>query len=190
MYNIKYPQMKTLETKRCILRPATLKDTADLFEYYQQEKVVKFLPFNKHKNIQDTHNFIKLFFLDNYKKGKIGHFVIVSKKSKKVIGNVGFNNISQDSKEGEMGICINPSYWGNDLSTELAVEMLRFGFEDLKLNRIIAILYEENVYSKKPLEVLGFNFVGKFIRKITSTKPHKSVICYKYEMMRNNYFNN
>lgn len=177
--------MKILETKRCILRPATLKDSEDLYECYKQDIVVKYLPFKKHKSIKDTEHFIKNFFLKNYSKNKISHFVIVYKKNNKVIGNVGFNNISANAKQGEIGICINPSYWGEHLSTELAIELLRYGFEELKLDKIIAITYEENKYSKKPLEVLGFTFVGSYKKNIASSKP---IFCHKFQMTKYDYF--
>ena len=54
--------MKILETNRCILRPITMNDSNYLFEYYSLDIVVKYLPFEKHKNIKDTENFIKSFF--------------------------------------------------------------------------------------------------------------------------------
>lgn len=177
--------MKILETKRCLLRPATFKDSEDLFECYKQDIVVKYLPFKKHNNIKDTEKFIKNFFIKNYNKDKIGHFVIVYKKDNKVIGNVGFNNISKNSKKGEIGICINPLYWGDHLSTELALEMLRYGFEELKLDTIIATAFEENKYSKKPLEILGFTFTRTYIK---SFHLNQSIRCHEYEMSKYNYF--
>ena len=180
-------KMKILRTKRCILRPVTLSDAADLFEYYKEESVVKYLPFKKHNTIKDTERFIKLFFLKNYNEGKIGHYAIVLKTENKVIGNVGFNNISPNAKEGEMGICINPNYWGENLSTELAVEMLRYGFLDLKLKKIIAITYEDNTYSRRPLEELGFNFVGTIYKNDHSSQINKSTVCYKFQMSRKDY---
>ena len=54
--------MKTLETKRCILRPVTLKDTNELFECYKQDVVVKYLPIKRHSSTRDTKKFIKSFF--------------------------------------------------------------------------------------------------------------------------------
>ncbi|WP_042274020.1 GNAT family N-acetyltransferase [[Clostridium] dakarense] len=187
MYDSNYSNMKILETKRCILRPVTLNDSKDLFNYYKEDIVVKYLPFKKHKSIKDTERFIKLFFFKNYNEGKIGHYVIVLKRENRVIGNVGFNNISPNSKEGEMGICINPSYWGEHLSTELAAEMLRYGFENLNLNKIIAITFEDNKYSKKPLEVLGFDYIGKFRKKFPSNKLGTYTVCHKYQMLKSDY---
>ena len=178
-------KMKTLETARCILRPISLGDAPSLFDYYKEDIVVKYLPFKKHKTISETEKFIKIFFLRNYKERKIGHYAIVFKKENRVIGNVGFNNISYSSKEGEMGICLNPSYWGHNLSTELAQEMIRYGFDDLGLKRIIAITFENNKYSQKPLEALGFNYIKTFNKKINS--KNIKVKCHKFEMTQNYY---
>jgi len=168
--------MKILETKRCILRPISLEDAPNLFDYYNQDIVVKYLPLKKHRTISDTEKFIRLFFLKNYNEGKIGHYAIVLKKENKVIGNVGFNNISTSSKEGEMGICINPSYWGYDLSTELAKEMLRYGFKDLNLEKITAITFEDNKHSQKPLENLGFDYVKTFNKNLKSKNGFNALI--------------
>lgn len=179
--------MKILETKNCILRPITLNDSMDLFEYYSQDIVVKYLPLKKHKTITDTTNFIRTFFINNYLKGKIGHFGIVYKRNNKVIGNVGFNNISKNKKEGEMGICINPYYWGQNLSKELAIEMLRYGFGDLTLSKIIAYTFEDNKYSRKVLEELCFEYSGVYNKKFRAKS--KTIKCRKYEMTLNSYNN-
>lgn len=187
MYNSSKSKMKILETKRCILRPISLEDAPDLFDYYNQDIVVKYLPFKKHKTISDTEKFIRLFFLKNYNEGKIGHYAIVLKEENRVIGNVGFNNISTSSKEGEMGICINPSYWGYNLSTELAQEMLRYGFKDLNLEKITAITFEDNKHSQKPLENLGFHYVKTFNKNLKSKKVRNPIKCHEYEMLKTNY---
>lgn len=90
-----YPQMKIIETPSFILRPATLQDVSDIYEYLSQEKVVKYLPFKAHKTINDTKKFVQSFFINNYKQGKVGNYVIYHKVDKKVIGNIGINNIRQ-----------------------------------------------------------------------------------------------
>lgn len=74
---------------------------------------------SSHKTVSDTRRFIKSFFIDNYKQGKIGHFAVVDKSNNKVIGNIGLNNVYKSDTEGEIGICINPIYWGHDIATEL-----------------------------------------------------------------------
>ena len=82
--------------------------------------------------------FIKSFFIDNYKQGKIGHFAVVDKSNNKVIGNIGLNNVYKSDTEGEIGICINPIYWGHDIATELGKEVIKFAFTSTNIKRIVA----------------------------------------------------
>ena len=151
-----YSQMKIIETPKFILRTVIFNDAKDLFEYLSQEKVVRYLPFKAHKNIYQTKNFINSFFIDNYKKGKVGNYAIYYKADKKVIGNVGLNNVSTRASEAEIGICINPKYWGHNFATELTIISLITGFEILKLNKLIALTYTKNKYTPKSLESLLF----------------------------------
>lgn len=111
--------MKILEIRSCILRFVLLDDVEDFFDCYKNKIVVKYLLFSEYKFLEDIRKFIKLFFLNLYKKGKIGYFVIVYKRDNKVIGNMGFNNINFKVLEVEIGICINLSYWGYDFVIEI-----------------------------------------------------------------------
>lgn len=180
-------QTNTYETQRCILRPIKLEDAKDMFEYYSKDYVVQYLPMKPHKTISETKRFIKSYFLHSYNLGKISHLAIVFKNTNKVIGNVGFNNISQNSKEGELGICINPEYWGMNLSSELLSAMLLYGFDELNLEKVTATIYEDNKYSKNTLDKLGFKNVG-MSNKTVSYYIHKQVYCYNYEMTKDYYF--
>lgn len=177
----KYPQMKIIETSKFILRPVTLNDSSDFFEYLSQEKVVKYLPFKAHKNIYQTQNFIKSYFINNYKNGKVGNYAIYYKADKKVIGNIGLNNINPNSNEAEIGICINPKYWGHNFATELTVISLITGFEFLQLDKLIAITYTKNKYTPKSLENLGFKYVKTYKPKVNTDVSHR------FELTRSKY---
>lgn len=190
MVEFKYKQMKTIETDKYILRPVRLEDAKDMFEYYRQEKVVKYLPLKPHKNINDTKAFINNFFIKNYQKGKVGQLAIYSKKDKKVIGNVGLNNVNVNAKQGEIGICINPKYWGDDLSTELTKYSLMYGFEILNMEKLIAITYGENKYTPKSLLYLGFKYKKSYNKKVKNSLLGKSISHHRYELLRSDYFKN
>ncbi len=179
-----YPHMKTLETKNCILRPATIDDANDIFEYYSQEKVLKYLDIKRHKNINDSKNFINTFFIRAYKNNKFGHYAIVYKKNNKVIGNVGFNNISQNATTADIGLCLNPSYWGANLSSELIRAIVKFGFEEMNLNKIVAETYIDNKYPRSCIDELGFKYIKTIKKRISS----KYKTCYRFELLKTDYY--
>ncbi|MGL5749710.1 MAG: GNAT family N-acetyltransferase [Paraclostridium sp.] len=182
-----YPQMKIIEDNNYILRPISTNDAVNMFEYYSQEKVVKYLPINPHKSIAETRRFIKLSFIEKYKKGNVTHWAIVDKATKKVIGNIGLNNVSKTDNSAEIGICINPLYWGNDIATELTKYSLIYGFKFLKLEKLVAETYENNIKTRKSLESLGFIHVKTVIKKIATPTLIKYIKCDRYELLRKDY---
>lgn len=184
---LEYSHMPKLETKRCILRMMTLNDSQDLFEFYNNEKHLKFLPFRKHNNLKETKKFIKSFFIDNYKKGRIGHYAIVLKDDNKVIGNIGFNNIETFDTEGEIGVCLNPKYCGNGIIHEILIELLRYGFIDLKLKRIYAIAFDGNNASINILKDYNFNYVGKDMHRKKIKGRNRKILCHTYDIYYNQY---
>ncbi|CEO26816.1 GNAT family N-acetyltransferase [Paraclostridium sordellii] len=182
-----YPQMKIIETDKYILRPICQEDAPSMFEYYSQAKVVKYLPIKPHRSIAQTKRFIRTYFIDSYKKGYVNHWAIIDKTNKKLIGNIGLNNVSQKDKEAEIGICINPLYWGNDIATELTKNSLKYGFMNLNLEKIIAKTYEENPRTRKSLESLGFRYVNTFNKKVIENDKVKYIKCDRYELTRKEY---
>lgn len=178
-----YPQMKVIETEKYILRPAKLTDAEDMYDYYKVDKVVKYLPFKSHDSVEETKRFISTFFLKNYKDGRIGHLAIVSKEDNKVIGNLGLNNVRIGDSKAEIGICINPKYWGDNLATKLSICTLMYGFDYLKMNKLVAITYEDNKYTRKSLESLGFRYVKAYDKRIR----HSYVPCHVFEISKEEY---
>lgn len=182
-----YPQMKVIETDSYILRPITIDDASSMFEYYSQENVVKYLPINPHRSIAETRRFIRLNFIEKYKNGRVSHWAIIDKSNKRLIGNVGLNDVYVDDKEAEIGICINPLYWGSDIATELTKNSLKYGFEYLKLEKLIAITYEQNMRTRKSLEGLGFKYIHTYEKRIQTSMGIKYVKCHRYELIRQDY---
>ena len=182
-----YPQMPIIETKNYVLRPARLNDAEDMFEYDKQSKVVEYLPMSSHKTVSDTRRFIKSFFIDNYKQGKIGHFAVVDKSNNKVIGNIGLNNVYKSDTEGEIGICINPIYWGHDIATELGKEVIKFAFTSTNIKRIVANTYENNKRTRKSLKHLNLKYYKKKKKKIVKGMKITYVKCDSYRILKSEY---
>jgi len=78
----------------------------------------------------------------------------------KIIGTCGFNFWNKQYSSSPLGYDLLPSYWNKGIITEAVKEILRFGFEEMKLNRVQAITFPENVASTRVLEKLGFQNEG------------------------------
>jgi RimJ/RimL family protein N-acetyltransferase len=80
-----------------------------------------------------------------------------------VVGQVELVLHSQHSRQGEVGYVFNPDYQGKGLATEAARAVLRWGFEDLDLHRIIGRCHAQNRASAALLERLGMRREAHFI---------------------------
>ena len=56
---------------------------------------------------------------------------------------------------------IAPAHWGRGLVTEVAFAVLRYGFEEAGLGRILGIADKENAASRRVLEKIGMTFEGE-----------------------------
>ena len=55
--------MPEVETKRLYLRPVEEEDACDMFAYYKDPAVMKYLTLQPHKHVDDTLKAINQFFL-------------------------------------------------------------------------------------------------------------------------------
>ncbi len=149
-----------IEGERIKLRKLKLSDAEDIYENLQDKEMVKWTlnihwPYKKQdaiKWIRKTHYKIK-------NKEEYG-FAIVLKTENKVIGAVSLMHIDWKNKNAELGYWLGKKYWGKGLMTEAVKLVLKFAFEKLKLHRVYANLFEENVASRRVLEKSGFKLEG------------------------------
>lgn len=72
------------------------------------------------------------------------------------IGNVGLRLAEPGATTAELGYELHPDHWGHGYATEACREMLRFGFEELRLRGADASVHADNRGSIRVLEKLGF----------------------------------
>jgi RimJ/RimL family protein N-acetyltransferase len=70
---------------------------------------------------------------------------------------------SREHRGGEIGYVLNPDFSGRGYATEAARELLRIGFEDLGLRRIVARLDERNVPSANVVRRLGMRQEARLV---------------------------
>jgi [ribosomal protein S5]-alanine N-acetyltransferase len=86
-------------------------------------------------------------------------FGIFDASTGELYGGVGLMPEPQQFR-AELGYWIGHPYWGRGYATEAAREVVRYGFETLKLNRIYAGVFQGNATSVHVLEKIGFSYEG------------------------------
>ncbi len=96
-----------------------------------------------------------------YEIGKAVTFAICLKPDGDLIGAFGLI-INSRFKRGELGYWIGKEYWNSGYCTEAGRSVVKFGFQELKLHKIIAHHISRNPVSGRVLKKLGMVEEGSF----------------------------
>lgn len=145
---------RILETDRLMLRPITLDDAEDLFEYASDPENTKHT-FPTHKSIEETEWVISNLFMSS----PLGNFAIELKENGKMIGTCDLR-VNESEKSAELAYAINKKYWGNGYAPEAAKKLLELAFQDLKIERLWAKFSSKNPASGRVMEKIGMEKEG------------------------------
>jgi len=95
-----------------------------------------------------------------FEEGKSLIFAIILQDEDILIGTVSFTTIDQENSRASLGYWIGEPFWGKGYATEAAQEILKYGFDVLKLNRIDAEHIGSNTASRKVLQKIGMKHEG------------------------------
>ncbi len=86
---------------------------------------------------------------------------ITDRKDGKLIGAIGLVANKQNHR-AELGYWIGHPFWGNGYCTEVAKELIRYGFDELEYHKITARHMEANPASGRVMEKAGMKKEGIF----------------------------
>ncbi len=145
---------RVLETERLILRPITLEDRDDLYEYASDPENTKHT-FPPHRSLEETEWLIANLFM----RSPLGNFAIELKENGKMIGTCDLR-INEEERSAELAYAINKKYWGNGYAPEAAAKLRDFAFETLKIERLWAKFAAGNPASGRVMDKIGMKQEG------------------------------
>ena len=148
-----------LETERLILRELIKEDAKGIFACFSNDKVTRYYGQEPLERIEQAESLVD-FFSKNYHEKRGIRWGIERKESKGIIGTIGFNAWSPKHKRAEIGYELHPEHWRKSYMIEAAAKVLSYGFEDMGLTRIGAVVFIENDASNHLLTKLGFQKEG------------------------------
>ncbi len=154
-----FRELPTLETERLILRKIFLSDCNDIFEYASNNEVTKYLSWPTHKSLEDTQEFIYQI-TQSYIDAQPSSWGIELKSESKIIGTIGFLYWDIENKRTEVGFVLSKDYWRKGLMTEALIEIVKFAFLMMDVNRIEARTLLDNIASQSLLEKNNFLYEG------------------------------
>jgi len=151
-----------IETERMYLREFVDEDLNKLSEIYADEEVMKYIGKGGRLDSEQSKKIIEAWTKKYYKQYGFGIWAVIDKESNSLIGHCGFN-VLKDGSEIEIAYLLEKKYWGKGFATEISKATLLYGFEKLKLKRIVALAYPENIQSVNVINKLGMKPEGERI---------------------------
>ena len=168
-----------LETGRLILRRLDPADARDLFAYASDPEMTHWVSWEPHPSIDESKAVLAQIIAE-CEQGKRAQWAIVDKRDRKMIGMVGFNRWRQEEQALEIGFSIARRHWGQGLMTEAVRAVLRFGFRELGVDRIVAKHASLNPAAGRVMAKAGMQCEGA--KQVGNYRPiHYSITRAQYE---------
>lgn len=165
--------------KNIVLRPWRNTDTHSLVKYANN--------YNIWKNVRDsfphpyTYKDAEIWVRVASKERPSANLAI--SKEGEAIGGIGLKfqeDIHRNSVE--IGYWLGEAFWGKGIITEALTQMITYTFENFKVHRLYAGIFEYNKASGRVLEKAGFQFEG--IHKKALTKNNQVYDEYMYGLVK------
>ena len=157
------------ETERLLHRKFTTDDLDRLIEMRVNADVMKYLGGKKMQNPEALKDRLD-FYISCYEQS-IGMHAVIWKENDKMIGWSGLQPLG-GTKEIEVGYGMIKEFWGKGIGFETGLFWMKYGFETVGLERIVAVADKANIGSWKIMEKLGM--------KYEKTESHYEMECVVY----------
>ncbi len=148
-----------LRTKRLILRPWRLSDLEDFYRYASVDGVGQMAGWVPHRSREESRAILTRF-VDGKKTFALEY-------QGKVIGSLGVERYREEQfpqyaalRCRMLGFVLSKDYWGRGLMPEAVEEVLRWLFEDQKLDAVLCAHFLSNKQSARVQEKCGFRHVA------------------------------
>ncbi|HWD80427.1 MAG TPA: GNAT family N-acetyltransferase [Kribbella sp.] len=154
-----------IETDRLILRRYVENDYDDLLKLQSNPDVTRFLLYDVRTPEQVREALTgRLADVPMDSDGQALTVAVILRDTGQHLGEVTLFMNNTEQRTGEIGYVFHPESHGHGYAAEASAEMLRLGFEELGLHRIIARLDARNAGSVKLLNRLGLRQEAHFVK--------------------------
>ncbi|MEV0151467.1 MULTISPECIES: GNAT family N-acetyltransferase [unclassified Nonomuraea] len=145
-----------LTTERLLLRPFTPSDLDAVHAYESRPDVTRYLYWEA-RDLDATRAGLdtKISRTAIADEGDALNLAVTLRDSGELIGTVILIWTSKEHRQGEIGYIFHPDHHGHGYAPEASRELLRLGFEGLRLHRLVGRLDGRNTASARVLEKIG-----------------------------------
>lgn len=154
-----FTHFPSLTTNRLQLRQIQMSDAETFFIPFSDEETMQFYGDEPHQSLDETHKVIELA-QTHYARREAIRWGITLKGEDQVIGSCSLFHFDTGFHRAETGYELTRAFWGQGIMTEAVSAILTYGFTEMGLHRVEAIIDIANERSKNLLLKLGFTYEG------------------------------
>ena len=145
-----------LQTERLLLRQLVKADAPEVLFMRSDEQVMKYIGKERAKTLEDAEKWVQVIqdALDTNE--GITWAIALKEEPGKMIGTIGFWRLMKQHYRAEVGYMLHPAHWNKGIITEAIIQIIRYGFDVMKLHSIEGRINPENIASGVLLEKAGF----------------------------------
>ena len=151
MLKINFNPFPDLSTDRLILKQTTEPDFEDFFKLRSNKNIMNYIARPLAKNMDDVKLLIEKAD-EGLKKNERINWGIYLKANGKLIGTIGYVNVYPENHRAEIGYLLDTTHHLKGIMHEAMQPVLDYGFKNLKLHSIEAVVNARNFSSSKLLE--------------------------------------
>jgi ribosomal-protein-alanine N-acetyltransferase len=156
MLDINFLPFPNLETQRLLLRQVSTNDVDAILALRSNDEVMKYIPRPYLKTQKDALELIAMFD-DKIENGiGINWGIYFLDNPGKLLGIIGYYRMKPEHYRAEVGYMLFPEFNGKGIVSEALQKVVQYGFKEMQLHSIEAVLDPENRASEKVLLKNGF----------------------------------
>ncbi|MBO4579592.1 MAG: GNAT family N-acetyltransferase [Clostridiales bacterium] len=151
---------KTIDTERLILRRFELSDTASVFRNWASDENVQK---NYGEPVYPTEEAVTALlqeYISSYEDNDCYRWAVIERSSGECIGQAAFFLVDTSGHFAEIEYCIGSSFQKKGYATEATRALIKYGFEEIGLNKVQICVRPSNMPSRKVIEKCGFCYEG------------------------------
>jgi len=159
-------QTTILETERLLFRRLVLDDLDALFALYRDKETRQYFPdgADGRLTLAETREELEWFLNGQPDHPELGLWAAIHKPTNQFIGRCGLLPWTIDGRaEVEVAYLLDKQYWRQGLGTEAAKALLQYGFERLRLSRLICLIHSDNQASIKVARNIGMTLEKEMV---------------------------
>jgi RimJ/RimL family protein N-acetyltransferase len=163
-----------LESERMVLRRFIADDVDHLVDLDSDPEVMRYLTGGRPTPRTVIQDEILPAFMRSYEPvSGLGVFAAIKKESGEFLGWFGFR--PKDAARPDdvaLGYRLRRAVWGQGYATEGARALIRKGFSELGVQRVVATTYQDNLASRRVMEKAGLRLVRRYRMTMAELLAH------------------